>query len=67
MLWDKYMIKDKNVVLELLTSLILILLGVIIYIMANRLPEWMVGIMTVGAIITYECFKIIGVQYGSNK
>lgn len=61
MLWGKYMIKDKNVILELLKSLILIWLGAIIYVIANRLPEWMVGMMTVGAIITHKCFKIIGI------
>lgn len=61
------MIKDKNVVLELLKSIILILFGVVVYVISNRLPEWIVGMMTVGAIVTYKCFKIIGVQYGRNK
>lgn len=45
-------------IIEILTGIIVVLLGIIFYVLSCQLPEWMCGMLLVGAISLYTLYKI---------
>lgn len=46
-------------IVEILTGIIIVLLGITFYVLSNKLPEWMCGMLIVGAISLYTLYKLI--------
>lgn len=46
-------------IVEILTGVIIALLGIAFYVLSCKLPEWMCGMLLVGAISLYTLYKII--------
>ncbi len=51
-------VKTDNII-EILTGIITALLGITFYILSCKLPEWMCGMLLVGAISLYTLYKIV--------
>lgn len=50
---------NKDKMIEVLKGIIIILCGALFYAFSKALPEWMAGMILVGAITLFNCIKMM--------